>query len=250
MKSVARRRIGLLISLVAIIAAATMGATWTNAWRVELALWLGLFVAGESLRIHLPEGGATMSMAPAPYFAGLLYLPPGEVLLLAAGAVACVELLIRPRPPERAVFNAAQTVLCLEAASLALRGAGIAMAAADGSWLHWSGAVVLGAAVFYGANRLLVAVAIAISDGRPVATVWRANFGSHGDWLCALALSAYGACVGSITGAWGLQALLGLVPVLALTRPFLHHLRGQRRGWTAGTPAGVRPPSGRWRPSP
>ena len=182
----------------------------------RLVFWFAACIAGEVLWVRLPASGTTISMASCFNFAALLLLPPAEAMLAAGAATLLGELIAMRKPPVRALYNAATTVLAVWAGawSFQLMSGGsrdlMALLASMKLWVFAGPAVA-----YYGVNRMLVAMVIATHDGGSLAEAWRRDFGDHYDRLSSGAVLSLGVLVAVHYSAAGMAGtLLVILPLV------------------------------------
>jgi PAS domain S-box-containing protein len=123
------------------------------------------------IRIRYRTETINMSVTDAVWAAGLLLVRP-DVLLMSVGAGAVLSQLIRKRPPLKMAFNVGQFLVSISVAQVvfsALDGGGVITAT---SWLP----VIPAMAAFLVVNATLVAMVVALTEGRGVASILRRPF--------------------------------------------------------------------------
>src|SRR5207249_4675002 len=134
-----------------------------------------------SLKVSLPltASGSTMSVSYAVDFASLLLLGPHETMLVAAGsAFSQCSLNNKERNAlHRTLFSIASLVITVQGAGLAfhLLG-GTAASMPSMATRELARPLVAAATVYFLLNTGLVATAIGLSTGEPIATTWHNNF--------------------------------------------------------------------------
>ena len=137
--------------------------------------------ATAALKVHLPltSSGSTMSVSYAVDFASLLLLGPHETMLVAAGsAFSQCSLNNKERNAvHRTLFSIASLVITVQGAGLAfhLLG-GTAASMPSMATRELARPLVAAATVYFLLNTGLVATAIGLSTGEPIATTWHNNF--------------------------------------------------------------------------
>ena len=233
-----RTRTRLLVTTVLSAAVVALSASLPVRINGSLWFWLAVCVAGESLWVRLPLGGATLSMASCFNFAALLVLPRGEAMVVTALASVLAELLVMRKPLTRAVYNAAHTSLAVAAGSwvfVALGGEGRSLVALV-SALRLD-ALIAPALVYYVINRGSVVVAIALSEGIAPAEAWRRNFSNGYEALSTGAVFSLGALL-----ATHYQGI-GMVGTLLVALPLLMACDGLRRATESSTRPAEAPPA-------
>jgi diguanylate cyclase (GGDEF)-like protein/putative nucleotidyltransferase with HDIG domain len=141
------------------------------------ALLLTLAVATSSAKIALPLGRShsNLSLSHAITLWGLLALGTGETACIAALSTwaQCTLLARGKNPLHRTVFSIAAIIVTVSLAALPLKIAG--SPGADVLTLLVQAATLV-APLYFFVNTALIAGAIALSTGQPVARVWHRNF--------------------------------------------------------------------------
>jgi len=197
-------------------AAAAMARAWTAPRGAELWFWTAACFAGELLWVRLPLGRATLSMASAGNFAALLLLPGGHAMVAAAGASLLSEAIFMRKPPVRLVFNAAQTVLAVGAASLAFHALAPAGPVAHAILGRGMLPLAAAAAAYTLVNTGFVSVAVGLTERIAPWRAWWTNFGSLYELLSSSALFSLGALFAVIFSIAGPAGTLFLVLPLLL----------------------------------
>jgi hypothetical protein len=205
--------------VIATVAGATVALWrgWPGVPGQAFWFWLAACAAGETLWVRLPVGGATLSMASCFNYAALLVLPPGEAMLATAAATLVMEPLVMRKPIERALFNAAQTMLAVLAATAAfdaLSGGGRDLVSMF-SRLHLL-PFVAAAMAYYAINRALVVTVVAWSGGITLDQAWRRNFGSVYEVMSAGAVLSLGALLATHYAGIGMAGTLFVLLPLVL----------------------------------
>jgi len=181
----ARPRIdALTLYTTAVIAAgaALLARALPDLREVEL-VWFGVLLAGEILAslykvsLQLPlGGGATMTLGLALGFAGLLTLGTGPTVLIISAGVWTQSTWRTKRKGSidlrRRLFSVACGAITVQAAGVVFATLGGVPGRLDPVLAPLTGAAL----VYFAVNTTLIAGAIALSDHKPLATVWRDGF--------------------------------------------------------------------------
>jgi diguanylate cyclase (GGDEF)-like protein len=170
---------------------------------------LSLVTAFAKVTVQLTGGGVTVSICYVVDFTALLLLGvPYATLTTAAGAWAQGTLKSRaPSRPHQTWFSIG--VLAITVQSAALVYAALGGRVGEPQPLSHLGATAGAAAAYFLVNSIMIAAAVAMSDGRSIARVWWATFApmSRGYLL--------GFPVAALAAAGIAQSSLWLVPVAA-----------------------------------
>ncbi len=140
-------------------------------WLVAIACMAGWGLVTQLLG-HRIGGESAASIASIPYLAGAFLAPGWEIL----GGICAAELIVGValrRPPIKAIFNIAQTILGFALAILVYRALGGNPLLAGGEFRPL--AFCAGIFVAFAINTLAVSGALAISANRSLILVWRAT---------------------------------------------------------------------------
>jgi PAS domain S-box-containing protein len=146
-------------------------------------VWFGGLLAGEILAslykvsLQLPlGGGATMTLGLALGFAGILTLGTGPTVLIISAGVWTQSTWRTKRKGSidlrRRLFSVACGAITVEAAGLAFAWLGGVPGRLDPVLVPLTGAAL----IYFAVNTTLIAGAIALSDHKPFAAVWRDGF--------------------------------------------------------------------------
>lgn len=188
------------------------------------ALLAGSIVISAS-KIHLPvaRGHATLSMSYFTDFLALMLLGSNEAMLVAgvSGAAQCL-ILSRNRPSTvQTLFSASALMVTMQVTVLATTAMGGFQLE---STLRSLGPVTVGAAaVFFGVNSWLVAIAVALTRGAPLARTWYDDFFWTAPACFAGAASA--ALLVQLASAYVWALLLAAGPLFVASRAFRIYLR-------------------------
>lgn len=209
----ARRLLVVLVALAGGMAAAAAVSAPHRPSAVGVAVLATGMIAGEAFRIPLPYrrgGKALFTLSDAALTAGLLLLPPADVVIAAFVTMLAWQLFERVAPV-KLVFNTAQYVTGAAAAALVVQAAAPRPGALGAVAF---GAAGLGLVLFLGVNTVSVAGIIATTGGEPFSATARRLAPT------AALLAAGNACLGLLalvlarTEAWALPALC--VPLVVL----------------------------------
>jgi uncharacterized membrane protein YkvI len=204
------RSLGLATAIM-LLAGIGLAATWTGPPAAPFYFWLIVCAGGELLRIPMPLGRASLSMASACNFAALLVLPQGQAMLAAASAALLAEALLR-KPALRLLFNAAQTVLAVGLASFVYHRLAAPVPMLEQVFtVRGLTAIVLAAATYALVNGGLVSLVVGLSERMSPLRVWRTNFGSRYELFSNSALVSLGVVIAVL---FALAGPLGLVFVV------------------------------------
>ncbi len=161
------------------------------------------------LRVSLPAIRGTLSVNFLFILFGIVELTLPETLLTAC-AITAVQCLWRPDRSARAV----QIVFNVAAVAIATVTAQYVFHALNACPIGILLRLILSAAVFFGANTLLVAAVIAVTENRPVSQVWRTSYCSSGSYY--LSGAAVAALMSIANRYVGWQTALLIVPLVFL----------------------------------
>ena len=168
------------------------------------------------LLAHTVGAESVESIASMPYLAGAFLVANWE-LPAAIFVAESIVALVRRRGPAKAIFNIAQTVLGFSLAIAVYRLCGGAPLLSSEPFHPV--AFIAGIVVAFATNTLAVSAAVAISEHRPLASVWRAaTRGSLFYNFLAAPLPYFFAQLFIAKGIFG--ALLLAVPLLAVRQIF------------------------------
>ncbi|HVC19920.1 MAG TPA: ATP-binding protein [Vicinamibacterales bacterium] len=189
-------------------------------------LFLGVSSAAAGFKINLPlsKGGSTMSVSYAADFTAMLLIGPSQTMLISmvSAWAQCAFNTRRKNPFSRTVFSMASLIVTVQLAGLAYRLLGGRFGHLDlgGSFAE---PLVGAAAVYFLANTLFVATAIALSSGQSIRRVWYQNFLWTGpSYFVGAGTAAVLALIIDRTGQW--FALLAAAPVYLTHRTYQIYL--------------------------
>lgn len=189
---------------------AASGMALDRPWLFAGLLALGTLTA--AAKIELPLGrisASNLSLSHAINFWALFALGSADAACIAAvTAWAQSTLRVSARnPPHRTIFNVASLVSTVTLAGVALAQAG---GVDPGDPLTLVAGAAVGAPVYFLANSLLVAGAVALAGGQGVVDVWQRHF----MWSAPSYLA--GAALAAVAAAASARGWSGWVPVLAV----------------------------------
>ncbi|HYY87677.1 MAG TPA: hypothetical protein VFA49_02695, partial [Chloroflexota bacterium] len=207
------------VALVALLAATLVAAdllavvAWPRAWSPGIALALLMLAAmADQLQFEVKRGWYTTAGA-VPHLAAAFLLPPGVAAVV--GAIGPVSRAVTHRRPARkVVFNTATTALALAATAHVVNVFGGADLVRPGG--GWSDPLVaiLASVVYYVTSGTLVALAVALDQGRPVWDVFRGKLGFKA--ASEIGLGLVGALLALMLAASANWAPVLLVPAVLL----------------------------------
>jgi HD domain len=184
------RSVKLYVMCAVLLATAMVAVTvvvWPEQSRTPVATLIvlaAIAASAEKLRIRQANGSYT-SFAAWPLTAAIFLCPSWIAVVIAMTASLAMQVLAR-RAPLKAVFNIATTTLSAALAVTIFRLlGGVGFPALDaGSWIdgavHTSKIdgvpVIVSLMVFYLVQTFAVAGVLALSDGKNIASVWKADF--------------------------------------------------------------------------
>jgi signal transduction histidine kinase len=175
------------VAALAIVLLALHPLDWTRTLLVHWLAWVAITVVAESLWLPTITGEGTDSMASAANFATVILWGVAPAIWIVAVSTAIADLVIRRRPPIRALFNTAAMTVVMAASgwTFVLLGGPI-----EGIWSTFERTTrfevteliallipLLGLGLVYRVLNIgLVAVASAWGSERPIALVLREDF--------------------------------------------------------------------------
>lgn len=214
------------IALVA--TAAVAGLVVPPAWSASVQSWLTAFViltvvstALEFVSVNLPFDG-DLSVATISHVATILLVPP-PFAALSVGLSILAEEVIRRRPVSKLVFNVSTYIVTVSAVSAGVGLIGAppeAVAAHDNARVAAS--LLLSALGYYALSTAIVSVVIALSSGRSVAFMLRANTANT-----AIAETSAAMLGGLVALIWTIEPLWTTtlsLPAILVSRA-LHNIR-------------------------
>ena len=158
------------------------GALGEDIWTGLLSLIiLGLVSESLSLSVKVAGNRGSSSITFLPLLACVLLFGPVPALIFHAATGTFGELVIRKNEPLKATFNISQYLLSTAVAGLVFTALGGVPQAVAGAPLEIQGvALVAFGLVFLTLNQSAVAIAIAVSEHRPLSKVWGLVVGRSG----------------------------------------------------------------------
>ena len=161
----------LLAAMVATAALFATAHTLPGQWVSAILCMVGWGLVAQALG-HQTTGASAGSIASIPYLAAAFLIPEWQCI---AGIFVAESIIaaFKRRPMIKSVFNVSQLLLVVALTILVYRALGGTSMLGNGpvSLLAYCAAI----AVFFATNTLAVSGAVAIDQGKPVMTVWRAN---------------------------------------------------------------------------
>jgi len=184
---------------------------------------LALSSLASAFKVSLPltSSGSTMSVSYAVDFAALLLVGADETMLVAAvSAWSQCTLRTETRPPlYRTLFSIASLVLTVKATGVVYVWLGGAAPGAIVSLVDIAKPLVGAATIYFIANTVFIAAAIALSSNQSVTRVWQDNFlWSAPSYFFGAGAAAVAAVVIERGGYW--MALLTAAPVYLIYRTY------------------------------
>lgn len=184
-------------------------------WWIVFATFLILLLASELLAVTISEHGSFTTMDYVPQLGAVLLIGPAGAGLLSLISWSMFQVFFTDKAPIKRVFNVSQITLSVCASGLVYIGLGGTPGLAEfnvlASLLPFIAAVV----VYFGLNRLSVALAITLAERRPPREVLQTlsltplSFDLIGSSLALLVAFLY--------VEWGPVALIAtLVPIIGL----------------------------------
>ena len=180
----------LYVALVTALAATSfLFVDWMSLAALGEDIWTGLLsliilgLVSESLSLSVKVAGnrGSSSITFLPLLACVLLFGPVPALIFHAATGTFGELIIRKSEPIKATFNISQYLLSTAVAGLVFTALGGVPQAVAGAPLEIQGiALVAFGLVFLTVNQSAVAIAIAVSEHRPLSKVWGLVVGRSG----------------------------------------------------------------------
>lgn len=217
----------------AVIAASALVLAWYGPGSIHQGnVWLFLLLlfcsaAASNLKVSLPltNSGSTMSVSYAVDFASLLLIGADATMLVAAtSAWSQCTLRTKTRSPiYRTLFSISSLILTVKAAGLVFEALGGRSVATVLSLADLPRPLVGAAFGYFVCNTSLVATAIGLSTGQPIARVWYDNFlWSFPSYFVGAGAAAVGASV-FVSGSYYI-ALLAATPLYLTYRAYKIYL--------------------------
>lgn len=176
----------LFVSLVLLTAATGLYLLWDQSHVIEVSLiaflvWVSLVVIADLTPIPLPRGDAVLSVGGAIDF-GIILLFPTSVAALTGVASGFISSVVRRVEARKVIFNMGMNALTMMAASEVVRLLGGKIGVLDPAQLvDWPLSrmflsYLVAAIVYFVVNTGLTSIAISLSTGSSVFSVWRTNY--------------------------------------------------------------------------
>ena len=182
--------IRIYVALVTALAAASfLFVDWVSLAPLGEDVWTGLLsliilgLVSESLSLSVKVAGnrGSSSITFLPLLACVLLFGPVPALIFHAATGTFGELIVRKNEPLKATFNISQYLLSTAVAGLVFTALGGVPQAVAGAPLEIHGiALVAFGLVFLTVNQSSVAIAIALSEHRPLSKIWGLVVGRSG----------------------------------------------------------------------
>jgi putative nucleotidyltransferase with HDIG domain len=194
---------------------------------------IGIAVLSEALSVNAFVGThkAPSSIAFIPFFACVLLFPSPAGIFAAAATSTFTQIFIHKRPPLRASFNIAQSIVSIWAGNAVFESfGGIHSAPLQSDLLSLQGAVALIglATTFFFVNQFAVSVAIALINTDRISTIFVRVVASGGSNLLYDVLASPVAVVVAMLytnfhGAGGL--VVGILPLLIIRHSYASNVK-------------------------
>ncbi|MCX6620895.1 MAG: diguanylate cyclase [Acidobacteria bacterium] len=182
---------------------------WDSHEPVKYFFYLLIALLSSGMKIRLPGVSGSMSANFLFILIGLVELSLGETVVMACVATALQTLWqLKPRPKlVEVLFNVASMAVAVLAAEKTFHSETLRALSLD-----WPIMLVIAAAVYFVANTFPIACVTALTEGKPLRSIWRASyFWTLPYYLVGAAFAALVHQIGVISG-W--QSSLLVVPVL------------------------------------
>lgn len=184
-------------------------------WLLAFGTLLALAVLGALLAITITESGSTSAVDFLAQLAAIILLGPFGAVSLTTVDHVITEFLVLRKPWHRALFNLAQMILAVTAASLLYVAFGGEVSLTSLDFQVSFPPFIIAVIGYWAVNTTAVSYAIAIAEERPFRQVWRDAIGSV--IVFDLAMSSLAYVVAFLYVRWGGVALLAaVVPIIGL----------------------------------
>jgi putative nucleotidyltransferase with HDIG domain len=184
-------------------------------WLLALVTLLALAVLGSILALKITEGGSTTSMEFVPQLGAVPLLGPFGAIIVALVTQFFTEFLLLRKPPKKAVFNTAQVMLSVAAASFVYVAFGATPGLESLSFSTTFPPFLVGVVAYFAINTIAVSYVISLAEDRQFLEVWQRTAGSI--IVFDLAISPLAYLVAFLYVRWGAVALLAaIVPIIGL----------------------------------
>ncbi len=173
----ARLYVGAVIAAGTLVLAVCLPLVTWSQWPLWCTLAVLCAVTSTfKVRLPLTRSDSTMSVSHVFEFTSLLLLGPHLTMLVGALSAwsQCTFRVSRRNPFYRTLFNMAAMVLTIEAAGAAYGWSG--GTTGQLGWPEVATPLLAAATVYYLANTISVALAVALASGQPMLRVWNDNF--------------------------------------------------------------------------
>lgn len=189
----------------------------SRSWWIAFATFLALALFSGRFALRRTEGGTTTSLDFVPQLGALIVTGPAGAVALTLIAELSSQFFFQDKPAVRALYNTAQLVIAVVAASVAFILLGgqshLTQFPLDTLVLPFLGAVLS----YFLVNSTAVSYIIAVSEGLDVQEVLHRLAGGVGIILLDAAMSLLALLVAFLYVEWGPVALLiAIIPIIGL----------------------------------
>jgi putative nucleotidyltransferase with HDIG domain len=187
----------------------------STAWLLAFATLLALAILSALLALKITEGGSTTAMDFVPQLGAVLLLGPAGAIALTTIEQLFTEFLLLKKPYRKALFNTAQVVLSVAAASVLYLTFGGTPGLEQLRFTESFPPFLVGVLGYFAVNTVLVSYAIALTEEAPFIGVWRRAAG--GIIVFDVVMSPLAYVVAYLYVQWGPVALLSaIIPIIGL----------------------------------
>ena len=130
------------------------------------------------MALKITEGGSTTSMEFVPQLGAVPLLGPFGAVIVALVTQFFTEFLLLRKPPKKAVFNTAQVLLSVAAASFVYVAFGATPGLESLSFSTTFPPFLVGVVAYFAINTIAVSYVISLAEDRPFLEVWQQTAGS------------------------------------------------------------------------
>lgn len=215
------RHLKIYVRAVTVLAATVLLVTLTlhppeisDRWLIAFTTLVALAVLGVLLSLRL-EPSAQTSMEFISQLGAIPLLGPAGAVLIALLTSVLADFVLRRKDRTKALFNTAQCVLAVAAASYAYVSFGAQPNLFDLPFYETFPPFIVAVLAYFATNSGLVCYVISLSEGKPFHEVWRDAAG--GLIVFDLAISPVAYLVSVLYVQWGAFALLAaILPIIGL----------------------------------
>jgi diguanylate cyclase (GGDEF)-like protein/putative nucleotidyltransferase with HDIG domain len=167
--------VSVIVAAAVLLAVRLPALTFSQPYLFLALISLSTLSAALKITLPLTSSVSTLSVSYALDFASLILIGPHETMLVAAASAysQCHLNKKEKNPVYRTLFSMASLMITVEGAGLAFR----MLQASDADPITAVARPLVGAATTYFLiNTILVAAAVALATGQPIATTWHKNF--------------------------------------------------------------------------